>query len=194
MKKVLLIAALILTAGIANAQLKFGVKAGANISNVGFDDTDNKVGFNTGVFGELKISKFAVQPEVLFSMQGAKYDIGSDGKGKIELNYISIPVMAKYYVIPGLSIEAGPQIGFLMSAKDKADGEEDFDMKDFMKKTDFSINFGVSYELPVLPVGIFARYSLGLTDLYDESKLEPMERDGDYGKNRIFQIGAFVKF
>ncbi|MDR0659553.1 MAG: PorT family protein [Prevotellaceae bacterium] len=187
MKKVLLVVTLMLTIGIvANAQLKFGVKAGANISNIAVD-ADNKVGFNTGVFGEFKISKFAIQPEVLFSMQGAK---GADTK--FETSYINIPVMAKYYIIKGLSVEAGPQIGFLTSAKFKPTEGDSEDVKEIMKKTDFAINFGASYELPIIPVGVFARYSLGITDLYDKDKLGI--DGGDLGKNRVFQIGAFVKF
>lgn len=182
MRKVLLLSIFLFVTGVvANAQLKFGVKAGANISNVAVEKSENKVGFNTGVFAQYKFAKFAVQPEVLFSMQGAKFD-----GGKSELNYINIPVMAQYYIIPGLAVEAGPQLGFLISAKDKVDGEDFSDVKDFMNSTDFAINFGASYELPVLPVGVFARYSLGLSDIAKEGS--------DPGKNRVFQIGAFVKF
>ena len=184
MKKLLLVVTLMLTVGIvANAQLKFGVKAGANISNVAMD-ADNKVGFHAGVLGEFKIASFAIQPEVLYSMQGAK----GDG-GKIENDYLNIPVMAKYYFIPGLSVEAGPQVGFLMSAKMKPDDGDSRDMKDLMNKTDFAINVGASYEVPIIPAGVFVRYTLGLTDLYKN-----IPSGVDAGKNRVLQIGAFVKF
>ncbi len=185
MRKLFLVVALMLTAGIvANAQFRFGVKAGMNISNVAADDTDNMVGFSAGILGEFKISKFAVQPEVLYSFQGAKYS-----GGKFETSYLNIPVMAKYYITDGLSIEAGPQVGFLLSAKEKIDGEDDYDVKDFVNKTDFAINFGASYELSVIPVGFFARYSLGVTDIYKD-----VDAGENAGKNRVFQVGAFVKF
>ncbi|RZJ55928.1 MAG: PorT family protein, partial [Flavobacterium sp.] len=37
------------------------------------------------------------------------------------LSYLNVPIMAKYYVIEKLSLEAGPQIGFLLSAKNQVD-------------------------------------------------------------------------
>ena len=58
--------------------------------------------------------------------------------------------MAKYYVAEGFSLEAGPQIGFLMSAKMKAESggdSEEIDVKDDLKSIDFGINFGAGYKL-----------------------------------------------
>ena len=77
MKKILLTAAAVFALSYANAQdVKFGAKAGLNLSNFTGDveNTSTKVGFQVGGFAEIKISeKFAVQPELLYSLQGTKF-------------------------------------------------------------------------------------------------------------------------
>ena len=80
--------------------------------------------------------------------------------------------MAKFYVGEGFSLEAGPQIGLLMSAKDEYDftgtafkSEED-DIKEFVKDIDFGINVGVGYKLEG-GLNFGARYNLGLSDAND---------------------------
>ncbi len=87
-----------------------------------------------GVVAEIMVSDmFAVQPELIYSSQGSDYeesDEGFDFSGTVKLDYLNIPVMAKYYVAEGFSVEAGPQVGFLLSAKDEYDGGEE-DIKDF---------------------------------------------------------------
>ena len=73
----------------------------------------------------------------------------NDYTGTIKLSYLNIPLMAKYYVAEGFSLEAGPQIGFLLSAKDDYNdwryGEDD--IKEDVKGTDFGVNLGVGYKM-----------------------------------------------
>jgi hypothetical protein len=95
--------------------------------------------------------------------------------------------MAKYYVADSFSLELGPQIGFLVSAKAKSGGESE-DVKDELKSTDVSLNFGAGYDItPNFMIGV--RYSLGLTRLQDE--IFPGE---DESKNSVFQISVGYKF
>ncbi|MEL1245312.1 porin family protein [Flavobacterium sp. DGU11] len=165
MKKILLSAVAVMAFGVAaQAQdIKFGVKAGLNIANQGGDaETDGSLmGFHVGGVAELKISEtFSVQPEVLYSMMGAKYkDLGVETD--LKMSYINVPILAKYYLMEGLSLEAGPYVGFLMSAK-----AEDTDVKDGYKSIDFGLAGGVAYDLPM---GVFfqARYMAGLSDIND---------------------------
>jgi hypothetical protein len=181
MKKVLFAAVAVLGFTFANAQeTKFGAKAGFNMSNLaGADNASTLIGIHLGGFAEFKLSdKFAVQPELLFSMQGAGFD-GGDTK----LNYINIPVMAKYFVTENISIEAGPQIGFLMSAK--ADGT---DVKEGYNSTDFGINLGGSYYLND-NMFLTARYGFGLSDV---EKDLPSDEKGS--KNSVFQLSFGYKF
>lgn len=170
-------------------ELKFGVKAGSNFSSIDITGDKTKVGFSGGVLGQLKISKFAIQPEILYSMQGAKVNNGVYN-GKMNLDYINIPVMLQYYFVKGFNIEVGPQVGFLASAKFKPDGASSYSIKNKVNKTDFSINVGAAYELPVLPVGVYARCMIGLRDVGKDLSYA----ESNIGRNLGFQLGAFVKF
>lgn len=167
MKKILLSAVAVMAFGItAQAQdIAFGVKAGLNIADLGGDaeTSGSRAGLHIGGLAEFKLTEtFSVQPELLYSMQGAKADNGAGGEFDVNLDYINVPIMAKYYIMEGLSIEAGPQIGFLMSAD--VDGE---DADDDYKSIDFALNGGVAYDLPM---GVFfqARYSAGLSSIAED--------------------------
>ena len=196
MKKIILMVVMAFTFGFVNAQEKadmaFGVKGGLNISTITNADVDgvnskSLIGFHAGFFGEFMISnKFAIQPEVLYSAQGTELEFEGIS-GDLKLDYITIPVMAKYYVADAFSLELGPQIGFLVSAKAKSGGESE-DVKDELKSTDVSLNFGLGYDI-TQNFMIGARYSLGLTRLQDE--LIPGE---DESKNSVFQISVGYKF
>ncbi|WP_447637917.1 porin family protein [Flavobacterium microcysteis] len=174
MKKIILTAAAVFAFGFANAQegIKFGVKAGLNFTNFSGDaNSDGKTGFYVGGLADFTVSdKFHVQPELLYSNEGA-----DDAK----LDYIRIPIMAKYYVYQGLSIQAGPEFAFKIAA------ENDL-LDDLTKSIDFALGIGAGYELPN---GLFfdARYNLGLTNINDSNE--------DYDiKNTGFQIGAGYRF
>ncbi|TDS65042.1 porin family protein [Myroides indicus] len=185
MKKIIL-SALALTAFTftANAQtpdLKLGAKAGVNFANLnGGESMDMKTGFHVGVLAEIFINeKFSVQPEILYSSQGAE----KDGL-KANFDYINVPIIGKYYVMDGLNVQFGPQIGFLTKAELKGGGEK-MDMKDASQKVDFGVNFGAGYELPM---GVFfdARYNLGFTKV---------EKEGENSsKNGVIQISVGYKF
>ena len=193
MKKVFLSLFAVAAIGLsANAQqvVKFGPKAGVNISNLsGEADTDMKVGFHVGAFAEIFFTdQFALQPELLYSTQGAKGEIlAADFEAKYD--FINIPIMAKYYFTEGLAIEAGPYVGFLMKAEHKIYGDSSAlsgDVKDEMNTLDFGLGIGARYSLNN---GFFAgaRYNLGLSDI-------PKENDGDAIKNSVIQISVGYKF
>ncbi|MBB1139174.1 porin family protein [Myroides sp. WP-1] len=200
MKKITLcLFALFTFSGVAFAQtpnVKYGAKAGLNFANISdLSGSSNKTGFHIGGVAEIFINeKFSIQPELLYSTQGAKYDVDIDfenimvnAKSTIKLNYLNIPIMAKYYVMDGLSLQAGPQIGINLAAEQevKALGQKmTVKIKDNTNAIDFGLNFGAGYELPV---GVFfdARYNLGLTKIIDE---------GETSKHRVFQVSIGYKF
>ena len=186
MKKILLVGAVALF-GALNAQ-SFGVKAGMNISSVSnLDESKSRVGLNAGVFMNAPLAAtFSIQPELLYNSKGVKWDFGSEGSGSTVGNYLSIPVMFQYNATPKFYLEAGPEFSFLVSAKDKWDGESE-DVKEYYKSFDFGIGLGAGYY--ILPnLGVNARYVAGFTDIIKDN-----ESDDSY-KNNVFQIGLFYKF
>lgn len=216
MKKVFITAIAILGFMTTQAQeVRFGVKAGLNVANLTGDieDAKSKVGFHLGGFAEIMLSdQFAFQPELLFSSQGSKAETSESetisgvtytvkNEDTYKLNYINIPLMAKYFATDKLFLEAGPQIGFSIEESYESeytqtvtdtDGSttsisdtEDGDLEN-IKSIDFGLNFGLGYEFTE---NIFAgaRYNLGLNNLYDG--------DGDYDmKNSVFQVSIGYKF
>jgi hypothetical protein len=110
----------------AYAQIRFdlGVKGGLNfagLSNVSTSNLkasyENRTGYHFGAYAMIKITKFAIQPEIIFSRQGQNYTLpNSTSNLTSNFDYINIPVMVKFYVAGGLNLQAGPQFGFLSSA------------------------------------------------------------------------------
>lgn len=198
MKKVILTAFVLgtITTAVAQQQVKFGPKAGLNFANLsGDDNSDMLTGFHVGAVAEIKFNeKFSIQPEVVYSAQGTKYTETFPVLGTVETSlnndYINIPILAKYYIVDGFSVEAGPQVGFLMKSESKVEGGSGSvttDSKDNFKSTDFGLGLGLAYDLPV---GLFvnARYNLGLSDIRENTSA------GDAVKNNVIQVGIGYKF
>ena len=181
MKKVLLVGAVALF-GAMNAQT-FGLKAGMNVSSVSESNTKSKVGFYGGVLMNAPIAtNFSIQPEILYSGKGAKSD---EGDFSLNLDYISIPVMFQYNVVPQFYLEAGPEFSFLISANAKGSGTS-VDVKEFYNGFDMGIGLGAGYYI-IPSVGINARYVAGFTDIVKDNPDSSI-------KNGAFQIGLTYKF
>lgn len=193
MKRIILAAIAVMTFGFANAQqTRFGVKGGLNISTVvggDVNDTKSLIGFHVGGFAEIHVvEKFFIQPELLYSAQGTKVDgpLGSDVD--LKLNYLNIPVLAKYYFVENkFSVEAGPQLGILLSAKGNGT-----DVKDLTRSTDFGFNLGAGYNFTEnLSVGI--RYTIGLSPLSGKD-IDNTEDYYDSAKNSNLALSLAYKF
>jgi len=185
-KTILLLAVMAISFTTAMAQdMKFGAKAGLNLAKLTPELTDFRTSFHLGGMAEFAIAEdFAIQPELLYSGYGAKDQNDSDNNEIFKIDYLTVPVLAKYYVIDNLSIEAGPQLGFLLSAKQEDNGETD-DLKDITKSTDFGFAVGAGYKFDNgLNLGL--RYYMG-------SDVNDIDEDTDEYKNRVlqFSLGYF---
>ena len=202
MKKLFFTAAVVMCSLTAFAQTKEGTfnilpKAGINISTLSNKDNAKvKVGFTAGAEAEYQLTKqLSLSAGALFSMQGAKSttvfrEVDNttkeirevDIKNTMEFDYINVPILANYYIIEGLAVKLGIQPGFNIVAKRKrTDGVDKVseNLKNLgvdVRKVDFSIPIGISYELNDFVVD--ARFNLGLTEVADLVK----------SKNRVFQI------
>ena len=231
MKKIMMIAAMMVAVVSANAQNEVGQitlqpKVGLNIAsatgdikidNVNFDKK-SKAGFVAGVEAEYGLAeKVGLVAGILYSQQGAKfsrgYTVGGVSIGEYKytasLDYIKIPILVQYYVIPGLAIKAGIQPGFNVRKKTSSDSslssdimnslspedravankmiaEDDEDVieecKENVKSFDFSIPVGLSYEYQNFVLD--ARYNFGLTKAFKNLDC----------KNSVFQITLGYKF
>ncbi|MBD0403155.1 porin family protein [Flammeovirga sp. EKP202] len=157
-----------------------GIKGGINSTKIGGDASGlkPKVGFQIGGFMKYSISDYvAIQPEVMFSMQGAK-----SIKGDISLhyNYVNIPLIAKVYPDgKGFNIQAGPQLGLLASANVKG-GDEKQDVSDQLNGTDFAFALGLGHDFNRLTIDL--RYNIGISSTSDQ---------GSY-PNNVLQLGVGI--
>ncbi|WP_430810796.1 MULTISPECIES: porin family protein [unclassified Carboxylicivirga] len=204
MKKIVAMIAVMAMVSVSALAQTFGVKAGVNIANIKYSGSgmnispDSKVGLAVGAFAKFDITEaFVIQPELLYSEKGAKLDISEGGeryKSTMKLNYLSIPVIAKYYVAEGFSLQAGPQFDFLLSAKEDWDatiggmsesGEDD--IKEDVTGLDFGLALGLGYEF-TSGLGIDGRYIIGLSELADNPE------EGVDTKSKGFQFTLSYSF
>ena len=178
-------------AGVMQAQhVNIGIKAGLNLYNIKYNNDikyDTKAGLHAGLLGHIHVTKnFAVQPELLFSAQGAKYTTaGVDTK--LNLNYLNIPVLLQYMFDNGFRFEAGPQVGLLLTAK-ADNGTTKTDIKSDLKPVDVGLALGLGYIHVPSGFGVDARYNLGLSNINDD------DNSTVKANNRGFQLGVFYQF
>jgi hypothetical protein len=183
MKRILCIlsmSALVLSSAFGQ-DISGGAKAGFNFANMtgDIDDVAMKVSFHLGGYANIGVTDvLSVQPELLFNAVGAKED---GGDGKLNVSYVSIPVMV-LYSFGVVNVQAGPQLGFLISAKEKYDDEED-DIKDMFKGTDFGFNLGLGADFGQFNAS--ARYCIGLSNIADDDDFDV--------KNSVIQLSVGVK-
>lgn len=182
------ITAILFTTTVLAQHANIGIKGGVNVYNINNDNNvkyDAKVGFNVGLLAHIHLAKqVAFQPELVYSVQGAKYTTaGIDTK--LNLGYLNMPLLIQYMFDNGFRLEAGPQIGFLLAAKSKT-GNVEIDIKNNLKKVDFSIGAGLGYVHPATGFGVDARYNIGVSNINDN--INPKSY------NRGLQIGVFYLF
>lgn len=201
MKKRSIFLVLLLVGFYTNAQnISFGFKGGLNLSSIYGDNSDGtkmRAGVHLGVMSEFKLtSKFSIQPELLYSQQGVNQDvfftliqdaIAPEITLKSRYNYLNLPILAKYYASENFSLEFGPQVGFLVSAKQEGDGQE-LDVKDGVKSIDFGVSVGFGYKLSS-GLNFSARYNAGLSNINDVDGIS------DENTNGVIQVsvGYFLK-
>ncbi|MBI3883318.1 MAG: PorT family protein [Sphingobacteriales bacterium] len=199
MKKILFITALAFGCYSANAQKKtspvnFGLKGGLNVSNLttngsGFD-YQFKPSFHAGGLLHIhlgdKYHRFALQPELLFSRQGASFNDITNTKYNVALNYIAVPVLFQYMFGNGFRLETGPQVSAMLDAQRMGAGKT-VNVSSSFKPVDFSWVFGGGYVWKS-GFGLDARINAGLSDINNVPPSNTTVR------NLVFAVGAFYIF
>ena len=169
---------------------KFGIKGGLNLTNLYVADVSQehiKAGFNAGVFAKLPVTKgFSIQPELLYSLKGAKETYGNaiegNGEYRFNLGYIEMPLLAVVNLAPNFNIHAGGYAAYLVNANIKdvnSDGSivgaTELNADNF-RRWDFGLVGGAGFDIQHFTLG--ARYNYGLSNIGKSGSLS-----GDLTKN-----------
>ncbi|PWT97513.1 MAG: hypothetical protein C5B52_13735 [Bacteroidetes bacterium] len=220
MKKILLAA--IMIAGLrpislkaqndqANASLKknkpgIGLKVGYNYSSLsGTSDAfnpGNKSGFMVaGFYATPSAGLFGFRSEIVFSRQGFTYN--ADGsKENLTHDYIYLPQLTTLTFAKIVQVQAGMQIGFLISAKDskKETGTAAPDIMSYYNRIDYG--FAGGFEIyPIKGLILGGRYNISFGNLYKQemdmsTQPYPVPFDPGQlkGKNQVMQVFIGYKF
>lgn len=174
-------------------KLGIGVKAGFNFSTVSQGNLkaapDARTSIYIGVHYEIPVIEdvISIQPELLYSQQGFEKRYTSSGerqKSMYKVNYISVPILARYYVIRGFSLEAGPKLSYKLNQKfDRAETDTELLTLNDANDLDFGFVAGISFEFDN---GFFinGRFNSSFTEIFERSE----------AKNTVTQFGVGYKF
>ncbi len=185
MKKYFGIVALIAAMFIAvpaQAQFKFGVKAGLNITKASFDksalNADNRTGFFVGPMAEftLPIVGLGVDASLLYNNKSIK--ASANGVSETEtLHYIDIPINVKYTIglgsLASVYAATGPQFSYNVG------GGHLFDNSYALNDSEFSWNVGAGVKL----LGHFQvgyNYNIALGNTAEVKNKSVIENGMDY--------------
>ncbi len=222
MKKMMMIAAMMIAAISANAQNEVGQitlkpTVGLNIATMTKgEDTKVRPGFIAGVEAEYGVSEnFGVTAGIFYSQQGVKgknttfgeldFDENANivggwaftGDATLKLDYINIPIMAQYYPIKGLALKAGIQPGFNVSKKVKLDGTlAQGGVQGGNTRTvndSYKINDGVKSFQFAIPVGVSYEYASFVLDARYNIYLTKALKGAD-SRHSVFSFTLGYKF
>jgi len=178
-----IISFLIISSAVQGQHVNIGVKGGLNVYTIGGDNSSGYApipSYHFGLLGHIHMDRpIALQPEIVYSAQGAKDKNGGDLR--LQLNYVNIPLLFQYMYDNGFRMQAGPQFGILASAKSGST-----DVKSDYKSYDVGFSVGVSYVKPSTGFGYDLRYNHGFTNIN--------ENDASKSFNRGIQVGFFYLF
>ena len=188
MKKLFLSCFALLSLQVATAQdIHLSLKAGFNAAMLRSSDnseTELKPGFHVGGLAHIHLlDNLALQPELFYSAQGGK-TIGNNLEVNTNLHYLNLPVLAQYMFNNGFRIQAGPQVGFLLKARNEVNDEDESNIIQYYRTTDFSLPVGISY-VSNSGFGIDLRWAFGLSNINDVGNRKPEVH------NSVGQIGLF---
>lgn len=147
-------ATMLFSTSSAQAQVKFGLKGGLNVTNMSLNsevfDADNQAGFFIGptVKFTLPIVGLGIDASALYDQRDAKITVEDNGasvESKIKNQSINIPINLRYGVGLGSTASvylfAGPQFGFNVGDKNQSLFKDMGEWR--LKSSTFSVNVGL---------------------------------------------------
>lgn len=200
---------MLFAASNAQAQVKFGLKGGLNVTNMSLNsevfDADNQTGFFIGptVKFTLPIVGLGIDASALYDQRDAKVKVEDDGssvESKIKNQSINIPINLRYGVGLGstasLFLFAGPQFGFNVGDKNQSLYKDVAQWR--LKSSTFSVNVGLGAML-LSHLQISANYNIacgktGETTVSEALGTTAQEVFSKRGRANAWQIGLAYYF
>ena len=174
----------VVSTAAAQGKASFGVLAGAVFGRVGGADTKDvdvktRVGLGGGGFVTIQANRnFAIEPEALFVMKGAK-ETQSGITGSVKVSYLEVPLLAKvrmpsksgglvsphFYAGPYFAVKAGCTVKLTDGTTTVSGSCKSQDVN--LKGSDFGATFGVGVDVNRAIIDV--RYDLGLSKISDET-------------------------
>lgn len=176
----------------SSKKFRFFVNLGLSISTLpGLTQHKSIYGLNFGFGASIKLNKtWALTPElILFSPRGAN-DVVSiynditiqNSRTALRTNYIDLPLLLQYEISENVSVAAGPQISFLVTAYQTTTGSlasgrnvvVTEDIKSLMHKESFMVPVQVAYALSSKRwkrVIMKARYNIGIMEVFTATSI-----------------------
>lgn len=175
LKTLFMTALMAVSALAASAQsagdVRFGVTAGMNVSNITDTDGDSRIGFNVGVKGEYNFSNSLYgTASLLFTQKGCK----ADGDVKLNPGYLQLPVNIGYRYNVGETVsifgETGPYFAVGVCGKYKVGSRKaDFFGEDGMDSKRFDCGWDVKVGVEASGFQIGLGYEYGFTKLWEDT-------------------------
>ena len=197
MKKTILSLALLAgLTSVAHAQsgVKFGIRGGISANTLSGDDDKfgNKIdsysyglGGLGGVTANFGLSDLiSIQPELLYNLKGTQIN---DSKDRLDLHYIDLPILVKVNA-DGPYFEAGPQVGYLISAKLGGATKTRIETKD-LQGLSLGYVAGVGYQLTSgLSLGV--RFNGGISSVGKDDDRYDQQRSQSFNFVVGYQFGG----
>ncbi len=187
----MLVGSMLTIPSMTQAQNRFGIRGGLNVSNLSVENLPNKserFGYHIGVFADLPVvSDFmSLQPELNYSVKGAAFKPLNERR-TLNMNYLDFLLPVAFHLGP-IDIQVGPFASYLISTPDYAVYNDNIVVVDAFKKYDVGLTAGLSYNFGKLLFGI--RYNQGMIDVVKD--------DASFflgsGKNAVGQVSLGYKF
>lgn len=187
MKKIFMLLSFSFLVVAVSAQVKFGLKGGLSFANAKYTAGTSSETLNSIVTPNLGITldfpgseSFNIQTGLMYSGMGGKTTEGNSTY-ELNVNYLSVPVLAKVNFGSGFHGYAGPQLSILTSGKYKYPGGST-DVKSEIQGTSVFGIFGVGYSVSK-SFRFYAEYITGLSNLAKKST------NGDKWNANAFSVG-----
>lgn len=161
----------------SDLKTKFGIKGSFSLTTLYSSDVSTnhmKPGFDAGIFVKMPVTRgFSIQPELLYSLQGAKNTysnfIQGSGEYRFNLGYLKVPVLAVVNIAPNFNLHLGGYAAYLVNANIKqVDNNGNLESATELNAGDFNrwdagLIGGAAFDIQNVTIG--ARYNYGLVQI-----------------------------